>query len=77
MLAGSLDYEATLTAVANLAVPAIADWCAVDIGTASGRIERLAVAHVDPTKVEHARSIRDRYEDPNWFATFSSDPAER
>jgi PAS domain S-box-containing protein len=62
-LSGSLDYEATLTAVANLAVPTIADWCAVDILAASGRIERLAVAHVDPTKVELARSIRDRYED--------------
>jgi PAS domain S-box-containing protein len=63
VLGGSLDYEATLTAVANLAVPAIADWCAVDI-LADGRIDRLAVAHVDPRKVELARTIRERYEDP-------------
>jgi len=30
-LSSSLDYETTLKAVAHLAVPAIADWCAVDI----------------------------------------------
>ena len=30
VLAGSLDYEETLAAVARLAVPDIADWCAVD-----------------------------------------------
>jgi PAS domain S-box-containing protein len=64
VVGGSLDYEATLTAVANLAVPAIADWCAVDIIGENGAIERLAVAHVDPTKTELARTIRDRYEDP-------------
>ena len=30
-LSSSLDYEATLAAVARLAVPTLADWCAVDI----------------------------------------------
>jgi PAS domain S-box-containing protein len=68
VLAGSLDYEATLTAIATLAVPAIADWCAVDIVTTSGKIERLAVAHRDPAKVELVRIIgeryREHYEDP-------------
>jgi PAS domain S-box-containing protein len=64
VLAGSLDYEATLTAIADLAVPAIADWCAVDIAAASGKIERLAVAHSDPAKIDLVRIIRERYEDP-------------
>jgi signal transduction protein with GAF and PtsI domain len=31
VLSSSLDYETTLTAVTRLAVPAIADWCAVNI----------------------------------------------
>ena len=62
VLAGSLDYETTLTAVANLAVPAIADWCAVDI-VEDAKLQRLAVAHVDPAKVEFARSL-ERYDDP-------------
>ena len=30
-LSASLDYEHTLATVARLAVPAMADWCAVDI----------------------------------------------
>src|SRR5215217_4489406 len=31
VLADSLDYEETLAAVARLAVPGVADWCAVDV----------------------------------------------
>jgi len=63
ILASSLDYESTLKSVANLAVPAIADWCAVDIER-DGDIVRVAVAHVDPTKIALATTIRERYEDP-------------
>jgi signal transduction histidine kinase/DNA-binding response OmpR family regulator len=61
-LAASLDYETTLASVANLAVSAIADWCAVDI-VADGKTQRLAVAHLNPEKVELARTLQ-RYEDP-------------
>jgi PAS domain S-box-containing protein len=46
-LNSSLDYRATLATVARLAVPSIADWCAVDI-IEDGEINRLAIAHVDP-----------------------------
>jgi PAS domain S-box-containing protein len=65
VLAGSLEYLTTLKTVANLAVPSIADWCAVDILTEERKLERLAVAHVDPAKIDLARTIRSRYEDPN------------
>jgi PAS domain S-box-containing protein len=65
VLAGSLEYETTLKAVANLAVPSIADWCAVDILMEDQQLERVAVAHVDPAKIDLARTIRARYEDPN------------
>ena len=61
ILARSLDYEDTLTAVAQLAVPEFADWCAVDIADGPGRLQRLAVAHVDPAKVEYARVLQQRY----------------
>jgi GAF domain-containing protein len=47
VLSSSLDYEATLRSVANLSVPTIADWCAVDILTEGGALQRIAVAHVD------------------------------
>ena len=61
ILARSLNYEDTLTAVAQLAVPEFADWCAVDIVDGPGQLQRLAVAHVDPAKVEYARVLQQRY----------------
>ena len=62
-LAKSLDYRATLKRVADLAVPQIADWCTVDLVVENGAIERLAVAHVDPQKIEMARQFQERYPD--------------
>ncbi len=53
-LASSVDYNATLTTVANLAVRAVADWCSVAIGDASGTYENLVVAHRDPARVQQA-----------------------
>ena len=58
ILASSLDYEQTLRNVAGLAVPQIADWCAVDLFDRDGRREPVAVAHIDPTKVEMASLLR-------------------
>jgi signal transduction histidine kinase len=49
-LAASLDFRATLTTVAGLAVPALADYCIVDIVAEDGRIERVAAQHADPDK---------------------------
>ena len=52
--------------MAQLAVPEFADWCAVDIVDGPERLQRLAVAHVDPAKVEYARLLQERYPaDPN------------
>jgi PAS domain S-box-containing protein len=63
VLSRSLDYEKTLAAVARLAVPEIADWCAVDLIDDAGELRRLAVAHADPDKIEHARMLQARYPD--------------
>jgi signal transduction histidine kinase len=54
ILSRSLDYEQTLTGIAQLAVPEIADWCAVDIVDLEGQLERLAVASVDPAATDSA-----------------------
>jgi PAS domain S-box-containing protein len=59
-LASSLDYQTTLSAVARLAVPQIADWCAVDVLGPDGSIQRLAVVHADPNKLELARDLERR-----------------
>ncbi len=62
VLATSLDYQRTLSTVARLAVPEIADWCAVDLA-AGDDLERVAVAHVDPARVALARELERRYPD--------------
>ena len=59
-LASSLDYEQTLAAVARLAVPVLADWCAVQV-LQDGRLRTLAATHVDPAKVAAALALQERY----------------
>ncbi|MEO6401309.1 MAG: ATP-binding protein, partial [Vicinamibacteria bacterium] len=61
LLASTLDYVPTLTSIAKLSVPTIADWCAVDIVEPGSPLERLAVAHVDPAKVRWAEDLQKRY----------------
>jgi PAS domain S-box-containing protein len=61
VLASSLDYRETLASVARLAVPALADWCAVDVLEGDGHLERLAVEHPDPEKIRMAYEIERRY----------------
>jgi len=59
MLAASLDYQQTLRNVARVAVPALADWCAVDLVDASGRREHVVTAHRDQGKQEIAGRLRE------------------
>ena len=59
-LSSSLDYGQTLAKVATLVVPTFADWCAIDV-VEDDRLHRVAVAHVDPEKVQLARSLEERY----------------
>ncbi|HEY0408411.1 MAG TPA: PAS domain S-box protein, partial [Pyrinomonadaceae bacterium] len=61
LLASSLDYETTLTSVARLAVPHIADWCSVHIVERDGTLMPLAVAHVDSSKTALAEELQRRY----------------
>ncbi|HEY9618421.1 MAG TPA: PAS domain S-box protein [Microcoleaceae cyanobacterium] len=63
VLASSLDYEITLASVAKLAVPFMADWCTVDILEENQNIRRVAIAHLDPVKVELAWEVNRRYPD--------------
>jgi PAS domain S-box-containing protein len=61
ILAGSLDYETELERVARLIVPALADWCVVDLLVADGSLHRLAVVHRDPARAETALELQRRY----------------
>ncbi len=58
LLASSMDYQQTLRNVAGLAVPQIADWCAVDLFDADGGREPVAIAHSKPAKLDTAARLR-------------------
>jgi GAF domain-containing protein len=60
-LASSLSYEETLRQVAQLAVPQLADWCAIELPDDRGRLQQVALAHADPTMVERGRELRERW----------------
>jgi len=60
-LARSLDWATTLQSVADLVVPRIADCCAVHMRREDGGIPHVAVAHVDPARLEWIRGNRDAF----------------
>ena len=57
LLASSLDYETTLSSVAEAVVPTLGDWCAVDILTRDGTVRRVASRHADPEKLEWREAV--------------------
>ena len=59
ILASSLDYEQTLRNVADIAVPALADYCGVDLLDDHGVLERVAASHRDPQGRQFARRLMD------------------
>jgi hypothetical protein len=50
VLASSLDYMLTLRDLSRLAVPALADWCAIHVATEQGTLQFVSGAHRDPSK---------------------------
>ena len=57
VLSASFDYQTTLAALVRLAVPALADYCALDIVEADDKFERVGEAHVDPAKSALLRQV--------------------
>jgi PAS domain S-box-containing protein len=60
-LDASLDLDGTLSAVADLCVRTIADWCVIDLVDGESGLRNVAVAHVDQAKAALARRMRERY----------------
>src|SRR5215467_6962216 len=60
-LGASIDLDATLLRVTRMAVPLLADLCAVDLLQPDGSIRRVAHAHVDPVKEPLVRELRERW----------------
>lgn len=61
VMAESFSYEARLERVAELAVPAIADWCVIDILDINGVANRVAAVHSDPEKVLLSKKLWTHY----------------
>jgi PAS domain S-box-containing protein len=61
ILGSSLDSAATLRQIADLIVPGVADWCAIDLLDADGRLVPLALAHRDPDRMRLVEELRTRY----------------
>jgi PAS domain S-box-containing protein len=65
-LAVLVDFDSTLQNVATLAVPHFADWASVDVLEETGNLRRVAVAHIDPAKMQLAHDLHRRFPpDPN------------
>ena len=61
LLASSLDYRQTLPALARLAVPHMADWCSIELASNNGDLERVAVVHADPHRLDLIGEIERQY----------------
>jgi GAF domain-containing protein len=60
--ASALDPDEILRSLARAAVPALADWCVVDILEEDGRsLRQVAAEHVDTRKAKLAGELRRRY----------------
>ncbi|HKP51334.1 MAG TPA: PAS domain S-box protein [Chloroflexia bacterium] len=60
-LASSLDYEATLATVAQLAVTEITDLCIIHLIAEDGSLRQVALTHVDPNKIEWIQELIRRF----------------
>ena len=60
-LAEVADVPQTMQAIADAAVPGLADWAGVDLLDNRGEIVSVAVAHRDPETVRIGREVRERW----------------
>ena len=61
MLSGSTDYADSLSRLAAIAVPEMADLCLIDVKEADGTISRMAAVHSDPEKAGLVEELEERY----------------
>jgi signal transduction histidine kinase/DNA-binding NarL/FixJ family response regulator len=61
VLASSLDHDAILYDVARLTVPALADWCVVDLLDERGALQSVKVVAADPAKEPRLNAMLARF----------------
>jgi PAS domain S-box-containing protein len=60
LFASTLDESTVLQRLPQLTVPALADWCTIDLLNEAGALIRIAVAHADPSKTDVAEQLLHR-----------------
>ena len=60
VLGSSLDYEQTLVAVSELAVPMLADWCSISVLEDDDTVKVVSWTHSDPERRRWADEMRTR-----------------
>ena len=63
LVVSSLDQQITLTEIAQLLVPSLADYCRIAILDEQHEIQEIAVNHTDPDKVALVQALYDQYKD--------------
>jgi PAS domain S-box-containing protein len=61
LLNESLDYERTLAAIAEMAIPTLGGQVVIDVFAEDGSLRCVGAAHVDPERSEYVRELRHRY----------------
>jgi PAS domain S-box-containing protein len=61
LLVASLDWERTLAAIAELAVPALAGYLVIDLLDEDDELHWVVAVHADPEKTELVRELRGQY----------------
>ena len=61
LLASSLDLEVTLARLGDVIVPAVADYCIIDLVDEGAPLRQAVLHHVDPEREELLREIRRAY----------------
>ncbi|MFL5959581.1 MAG: PAS domain S-box protein [Gaiellaceae bacterium] len=61
LLVASLEWERTLAAIAELAVPALAGYLVIDLIDDEGELRWVVAVHADPEKTKLVRELRGRY----------------
>ncbi|HYZ94056.1 MAG TPA: SpoIIE family protein phosphatase [Actinomycetota bacterium] len=61
VMSQTLDYRANLNRLARMAVPMLADWCAIHIVDDQGDIEPVALAHSDPNRLSLAQRLQETF----------------
>jgi len=60
VLSESLEYEATIDKVVDLALGFLGDWCSLDLLAEDGSIQRVAMAHSNPDLLKRIQDYRSR-----------------